>query len=82
VSGERTERTAIPLHQRGYQLGDDDRGAGRQQIERRAQRKSHTESADQAAGRPNARARAHANIASASSEPCIRLDIRVWRRRR
>ncbi len=29
-------------------------------------------------GARSVRARSHANAASASSEPCMRLDIRIW----
>ena len=70
------ERPAVPLDHRRHQLGDDDGGVRRQHVERRAQREAHAEAADQHARLVAQRApRAQPNAASASSEPCMRLDI-------
>ena len=77
MSRERPERAPVPLHDGGQKLGDDNARVRRKKIERRAQREAHSEAADQHEGCSSVRARRQPNVASASSEPCIRLDIRL-----
>ena len=55
----RAERSAIPLHDRGDQLGDHDKCVGRKNIESRPKREAHSETSDEDAG-PGKGARAAA----------------------
>jgi hypothetical protein len=48
--GERREGAAIPLHDFGDEFGDDHGGAGREKIERGAQRVAHAQAADEDGG--------------------------------
>jgi hypothetical protein len=46
VSRQGPERAAIPLHDRGHQLGYNHRRIRREEIERCAQRETHSKTAD------------------------------------
>ena len=76
--GQSADRPAVPLHDLRDELGDDDEGSGWKDVEGGAKREAHSEAADEDAGPGKGTARRQPSTASASSEPCIRLDIRLW----
>ena len=78
VPGQRPQRPTIPLNHHGQQFDYENGCSLWKQIERRTQRESHPEAADKNSGTlQRLQVVGRRNEANASSEPCIRLDIRI-----